>query len=560
MKYVPLLLLSFFLVGLSSTNGNTQSVYLNAADEAKVLNELSNRYKNLSSVSQIGTSAGGSAIMAIAIGAGNRDKKPALLVMGGVDPEDLSGPASSVQFARFLLEQSASDSVKSVLEKFTIYIVPRVSPDPLEAYFRKPLSARQGNDQSDDADRDGKQDEDGPNDVNGDGLVSMMRVMDPTGPWMIHEANPKLMRKADARKGDVGRYLLLREGKDDDGDKKVNEDGSGGINVNKNTTFNPVIYTSDGGRHPFEAVEARALADFIFERPNILATFTFSYVDNVSRAWKIKYPRTPGPNRFTADSSAHAQLTAWLRPHATYTGADSEGGDLTSWAYWHAGRFSFGAPAWSFPADSVRRGSNSGSNSGNSNSATGAGNNAGASSPNHELQALKWYEANDPSGFTPWTPINHPDYPGQTVEIGWFKPFALTNAPTAPLQAQAAKKATTLLFHLASGLPDLSVGAPRIEDLGGRVYRVTLTATNQGRVPTHSEIGRLVKGHTAFLFKTKLAKGQKLLMGSPTTFINEPLNGGQSRTQTFLISGSGTVQFEIGNPATGMRTVSVNLN
>jgi len=543
-KYVPVLLLSALLFGISSVNGFSQSVFQNAADEAKTLNELSNRFKNLSSVSQIGTSAGGRAILAIEIGAGNRNKKPALLVMGGVDPEDLTGPASSVQFARFLLEQSATDSVKTLLDNYTIYIIPRVSPDPLEAYFRKPLSVRQGNDQKDDADRDGKQDEDGPSDLNGDGVISMMRVLDPTGSWVTHESNKKLLRKADTRKGEVGHYLLLREGKDDDGDKKINEDGIGGIHVNKNTTYNPVIYTSEGGRHPFEAVEARAMADFVFERPNILATYTFSYVDNLSRPWKIKYPKTPGPNRFTADSTAHAYLTSWLRPYATYTGADSEGGDITNWAYWHAGRYSFGAPAWSFPADSARKGAN----------------NAGATGVNPELQALKWYEANDPSGFMNWSPINHPDYPGQTVEIGWFKPFALSNAPNADVQAQAAKKATSLLFYLASGLPMLNVATPKIENLGGKVYRVTLTATNEGKIPTHSEIGRLVKGHNAFLIKTKLGGGQKLLMGAPTTFINEPIKGGQRITQTFLISGTGTAQFELGNPATGMRTVSVNLN
>ncbi len=159
-----------------------------------------------------------------------------------------------------------------------------------------------------------------------------------------------------------------------------------------------------------------------------------------------------------------------------------------------------------------------------------------------------------------WSPINHPDYPGQTVEIGWFKPFALSNAPNADVQAQAAKKATSLLFYLASGLPMLNVATPKIENLGGKVYRVTLTATNEGKIPTHSEIGRLVKGHNAFLIKTKLGGGQKLLMGTPTTFINEPIKGGQRVTQTFLISGTGTAQFELGNPATGMRTVSVNLN
>jgi len=546
-KYIKNLFLGVVLGGLTAMSGWAQSPgFLNAADESRQLTELASRYRNISAVTEIGKSAGGRSIMAIEIGSGDRSKKPALLVMGGVDPEDLSGSAASFQFAKYLLEQSAVDSVKAVLDKYTVYVIPRVSPDPLESYFRKPLMAMQGNDKKDDADRDGQMDEDGPSDLNGDGVVAMMRVLDPAGEWMLHPDNNKLMRKADSRKGEVGKYMLMREGKDDDGDKKVNEDAPGGINVNKNTTFNPISYTSDGGRHPFESVEARAMADFIFERPNIIATFTFSYVDNISRPWRIKYPRTPGPNRFTADSTAHAYLTNWIRPMSKFTGVDSEGGDVTNWAYWHAGRFSFGAPAWSFPADSTRR-------------ATG-GQGGQQPAPNMELLALKWYESNDPSGFMNWSPITHPDFPGRTVELGWFKPFALQNAPTASLQTEAGNSASKMLFRLASGLPELDVPQPRVENLGGGVYRVTVMATNKGKIPTHSEIGRSVKGHNAFLIRTKLANNQKLAMGSPTTFINQPVKGGETVMQTFLITGRGSVQFEVGSPSIGMRTVSVNLN
>lgn len=547
MKLLKNMCLGILTAGLFASVSWAQAPgYLNAADEARQLSELASRYRTLAATMEIGKSAGGRSIMAIEIGSGDRSKKPALLVMGGVDPEDLSGPMASMNFARYLLEQSAVDSVKAVLDKYTVYVIPRVSPDPLEAFFRQPLKRMQGNDMKDDADRDGVMDEDGPSDLNGDGIVSMMRVMDPTGAWMPHPDNAKLMKMADSRKGEVGGWLLMQEGKDDDGDKKVNEDGPGGINVNKNTTYNPVVYTSEGGRHPFQAVEARAMADFIFERNNIIATYTFSYVDNINRAWRIKYPRTPGPNRFSADSTAHAYLTNWVKPLAKYTGGDSEGGDVASWAYWHAGRFSFGTPAWSFPADTTAR--------------RGAAAGGAQAAPNFDLLALKWFEANDPSGFTNWTAITHPDFPGKTVEVGWFKPFAKSNAPTQALMTEASNNANKVLFRLASGLPELEVPQPTVESLGGGVYRVTVLATNKGKVPTHSEIGRNVKGHNPVLIRTKLANGQKLTMGNPTTFILSPIKGGESVSTTLLITGRGTVQFEVGSPSTGMHTVSVNLN
>lgn len=524
--------------------------HTNAADEAKKLSDLAGRYRNLAATFELGKSAGGRSITGIEIGSGDRSQKPALLVIGGVDPEDLSGSAASLKFASFLLEQSAVDSVKTVLDKYTVYVIPRLSPDPLESYFRKPLAGIPGNDQKVDADRDGSVQEDGPSDLNGDGIVSWMRVMDPSGEWIFHNDSDKLMRKADTKKGEVGRWLILKEGKDDDGDKLINEDGPGGVNVNKNFTYNYKAYQPNGGRHPFEAPEARAIGEFMFDRTNIIATFTFSYVDNINKPWRVKFPRTPGPNRFAADSIAHAFITNDVKSLAKYTGTEGAGGDLVGWAYWHAGKMSFGAPAWSFPSDKPAAGGN----------APARGGAAGAASDDAELNALKWFEANDPSGFINWSAYTHPDFPGKTVEIGGFKPFALANAPTQALLDEAGDNATKLLFRLAAALPELEVHQPTVENLGGGVYRVTVTATNIGKLPTHTEIGVNVKGTKPVLIRTKLANGQKLSNGQPVTFIQEPILGGASISRTFLITGKGTVQFEVGAVSTSPRTVSVNLN
>ena len=63
-----------------------------------------------------------------------------------------------------------------------------------------------------DADNDGRFDEDGPEDLNKDGYISIMRVKDPKGPYMVHPEDPRLLRRADAAKGEAGGYAIYWEG------------------------------------------------------------------------------------------------------------------------------------------------------------------------------------------------------------------------------------------------------------------------------------------------------------------------------------------------------------
>ena len=49
-----------------------------------------------------------------------------------------------------------------------------------------------------DDDRDGATDEDGAEDLNGDGLITTMRVQDPAGEWMMDPVDGFLMRRASA--------------------------------------------------------------------------------------------------------------------------------------------------------------------------------------------------------------------------------------------------------------------------------------------------------------------------------------------------------------------------
>jgi hypothetical protein len=121
--------------------------------------------------------------------------------------------------------QSNNDSVKQLLSATTFYVFPNVSPDAMEQFFAPIRYERTGNSSTTDDDRDGKVNEDGYDDIDGNGKITMMRVESPIGEYKISAEDPRSMVKADLSKGEKGSYILYTEGKDNDKDGFYNEDG-----------------------------------------------------------------------------------------------------------------------------------------------------------------------------------------------------------------------------------------------------------------------------------------------------------------------------------------------
>jgi hypothetical protein len=552
-------------------------------NEKESIGELSSKYNGLCKTLEIGKSAGGKIIYALEIGKGENKNKPALLVIAGVETDDITGTVAAKNFAEQILARADADSVKNLLSKFTLYVIPRLSPDPLEACFEKTKVVRLGDDFPIDQDNDGKIDEDGYIDMDGNGMINLMRVLDPAGEWIENPDDLMLMKKADTKKGEVGKYKLLAEGIDDDKDGLINEDPKGGINVNKNTTYNYKPYTIDGGLHPFQAPELRALGDFVFEHPNIIAVYTFTYHNNLLEPWRIKNPQVQqqqpgmggggmmgggmmggrfgfGGNMFQADSVAYAMVVKDVSSLSKYKGDPQGNGDIPGWAYYDAGRLSFCAPAWTYPEikDSTRAKPQMNRPQMQQGPQGPGSPQAGPPVITREQYAYRWIKKNAPQNFVEWHEIKHPDFPNNKVELGGFFPFAQNNPPADSLKS-VADNSFKLLYKLFKDLPDIDVDTPLVEKLDNGVNRVTITISNKGKMPTHTNVGRRVKGLQSFLVKAKPANGQKIASGKKVTFIEEPIPGGGKTTRTFLIVGKGKVEFNIGSPSGGYKNVSVQL-
>ncbi len=121
----------------------------------------------------------------------NRGTRPAVLVVAGIEGNDLVGPVTAVSWVERLMKQYRDDAptavetqnLASLLKTTTIYVVPCLNPDGIERYFLRPQIELSGNNVPRDDDHDGLIDEDPCEDLNGDGLITMMRVEDKEGEY-----------------------------------------------------------------------------------------------------------------------------------------------------------------------------------------------------------------------------------------------------------------------------------------------------------------------------------------------------------------------------------------
>ncbi len=274
---------------------NPTSGYHHYAALSRALAELSNRAPQIAQLTSLGKTLGNREIWALQI-SGRKGKaaqdKPALLICGNAEGDHVIGSEVALGIAEYLITRYGTDStVTHLLDQRTFYIVPRLNPDGAELFFSKPLREHEGNLRPHDEDFDWQVDEDGPEDLNGDGMITLMRVKDKKGDWVIDKQDARLMIKKQPDTPLDSLYQLYPEGIDNDGDEKYNEDGPGGFNINRNFPHN-FGYPAQGYQvYPASEIETRALIDYMNRydpaaktkpRQNICAILLFSKYDNLA--------------------------------------------------------------------------------------------------------------------------------------------------------------------------------------------------------------------------------------------------------------------------------------
>jgi len=496
--------------------------------------------------------------------------------VAGIEGNDLVGSSIAFTWLKHLLEQYETDAeITRLLQTTTFYIIPRLNPDAAERFFNQPKCETARDDKPVDDDHDGLMDEDGPEDLNGDGLITSMRIQDPEGGYILDPAADRLLLKADPLKSEAGAWRLLTEGIDNDHDESWNEDGPGGVNFNRNFPYNFEFFASDAGVHQVSRPETRALADFVVDHPNIGIIMTYGAADNLLKTPKgATPPRRKPMTEIDEDDAGYYKAMGELYRKAL--GLDKEledtsyTGTFSDWMYFHRGRLSLAARPWS-PALAVEL-SKTNEKKAQAEDEKDAESELEDKKKDKdkkpkdddernakEREGLKWFDEHAPQAFVKWHPIEHPDFPNKRVEVGGYAPFALTNPPARMIEQIAAKHADFLTI-VAQRLPHIGIRKVETRHLGQSVYEVKIQVENTGFLPTSIAHGRT----TGEVYPTRLIiEMDDNFFLSGTRITNLPLipgSGGMEEIR-YIIRSSGRkkISFELISVLAGKLTGTIDL-
>lgn len=564
--------------------------YLDANGLGASLKRLAEAYPRSVRVAPLGKSLRGRDLWLVTLGhadPASGERRPTILLVANLEADHVVGSQVALGIVERLAAADGRDAeVAKLLDRCTILVVPRLNPDGVERLLKGPRSDFRTNLRAMDRDRDGRANEDGPDDLDGDGLITRMRVRDDQANLMSDDKDPRLARRPSANKGEKAAFREFSEGIDDDDDGRVNEDPDGGVDLNRNWPHRWTEFDPEAGAEPAGEPEVRALIKYAFDHPEIAAAWSFGLNDNLKAA-----ATTPDD----ADKPIFAELTRLYgkalaakpekppeaeppaakpdaaRPVATQTvtrvrlqarpggprggprppanegnqGAPPaiEGttdGAFAEWAYHQFGVVGLASRLWSTPEIPEPA--------------------KGQPAPPAEGDA-RWLYWNDHvmngRAFVPFAPFDHPTL--GKVEIGGWKPGVRLNPPADRIDALAEVHAA-FLKDLASRLPEIALSDPKVEAKGGGVFQVTATVRNDGYLPTALVMGVRTRKAAPVLVRLKLGEA-KLLAGRAQNRIDALAGSGGRQEFRWLVlaPNGGTITLEATSPKAGRASKAVEL-
>lgn len=345
--------------------------YRNYDQFTTALRALAAEHRDSVQLTTIGESLQGRNLWALRLalpGEIDADKRPSLLLTANLDGDHLVGGEVALRAARELVRRAGEDdesSAAKLLRQYTLYVVPRVNPDAAELYFADLKQDIVRNRRPDDADRDGRIDEDPPNDLNGDGRITMMRIYDPEkANRMADPDDPRLDIAPDAEKGQRAEFYLMIEGLDDDGDGQYNEDDIGGVDLNRNFMHGFQEHDDGVGRYPLSEPESLALLEYALSHQNIAIALTYGRHDNLNNTPSGQGTLSGGApiNIDGADVPIYRAVGESFKKITGLANVTSPAADgaFHAWAYAQYGIPSFATPVWSRPSEAAPAGGEGG--------------------------------------------------------------------------------------------------------------------------------------------------------------------------------------------------------
>ncbi len=443
------------------------------------MKELEHAYPTLFTVVEIGRSSLGLPIIVGILeqrSTGAELDKPAMYIDGNIHGNEIQSAETVLYSAWYLLEHYGKNlAITELVDRSVFYFVPSANPDGRQDWFHKlntSSSARTGQQPTDD-DRDGVCDEDGPDDINGDGSIGQMWRRDPTGAYRPSELDANEMEfvapvvKADGSILRGGWSMAGMEGIDNDGDGLVNEDSNGGYDLNRNwpADWHPDHVQNGAGDWPFSYPESRAIGAFIQTRPNIAAGQAYHNAGGMilrgpgAATRESEYPQADRAVYESIATTGEALLPGY-KSMVIHSDLYPVRGGFVNWLAESLGIVSFTNELWT-----DKRVMQNGQN------------------PTKEQSKLFEEKLRFEQTRTPLTKAVHPTH-GEVLVGGGTK-WSSRIPPSWMLEEECHRNFAFTMHH-AGEMPRLHFGPASIKRLGSTLWQVDLEVVNDALIPSRT--------------------------------------------------------------------------
>ncbi|MDA1263235.1 MAG: M14 family zinc carboxypeptidase [Planctomycetota bacterium] len=559
MTIIPL---AIFLLGLVADPPIALSITpRDAISQARMIVD-NNRAR--ASITTIGKSWSGQSIEVIKLSdsIADAEKKPAILLVSGLDGSRPSSVAIAVAAVKKLLE------TPEILQKNTFYVIPCANPDSYLETFMNADGRANRNTRPVDEDRDGRIDEDPAKDINGDGAITMMRRLQlPANDPPTHLADPsdpRLLRTPDATKDQRAIYTLYTEGLDSDRDGLVAEDDIGGVDIDRNFPHRWPEFSPNAGNFQLSEPESQALVKFVFEHPRIVGALVIGRWDNLVKTPDSKAKDITGKTPLALDSGDSATWeemgSKWreLSGQARTTECDPSG-SFALWLYAHRGIATFATQAWGRPDASpvaaapvvttpvvtapvvttpVVTAPVVTAPVVTAPVVTAPVADAPPAKPPKkpaDEESAGWLAWNDRDqagrGFIAWTPFNHPTL--GPVEIGGFRSRFRTDPPPSEIP-KLADAVAGFLSELAKRQAKISIRNLTSKMVAPGIYEIEMELVNDGWLPTTTAMGKTNRQPEPIILGLSTPK-DRILSGQRVTIIDGLTGVGGRKSFRWLV-------------------------
>ena len=548
--------------------------YYTYEEVVEALKLLHNTYPQLTQLDLVGKSEEGREIYALTINnikTGAPLTKPAVYVDGNIHGNEIQAAEVCLYLANMLLTKyGENEKITKVVDKNAYYIIPVVNVDGRYHFFHDAQTS--SSDRSfripKDDDRDGLVDEDGPDDLDGDGNICQMRIKDPLGNYKTDPEDARLM--IPIKPGEKGEWTLLgEEGIDNDNDGKINEDGEGYFDANRNWGYDwqPNYVQSGAGDFPLQALGVKAIAAYIHQRPNIIVNFAFHNSGGMwLRAPSIKDEKVDPRDVAVYDLIGKNALK--IVPGTVYQPSydlyDTHG-YTDSHMFFLEGSYTFVGELFMRSQETYRENVNKPVVP-NPDSETA---NRRGGNPDENRELLKF---NDNLGlnelYKPWKPFKHPTY--GDIEIGgWVK--MSSRLPHPFMLPDLVHRSAMVVLYAAEQTPEISMEIFDVKEIGKNLHQVRVRLQNAKGFPSMSAKAVSTKLYTPDMLKVAGAK--VVASGKITDLRNNKINYQEHKPETiytsvpsygyaeyqFLVEGKGDITVSYSSRKAGSLVKTVKL-